>query len=218
VYRVLPFLLAIVVAACGSVPPVASLPSDAPEARVRPETPLAPASSYVEALQVWHSADDLNAWIGANFEYDTSRAVVLSETRRPKSTRIPIPEPRDFFTAPRGVCVDLTRFAVETLRVIDPGSRPAYLVIEFAPISVAGNTFRLHWLAMFRRGEGFYFFADSKRPGYVAGPYLSIDRFIDEYAQYRRREVVSYRALDSYERRMRSRATRQSAKDAGQAR
>jgi len=196
------------VVACSSVPPVADPASDAPEARYLTVTPLKPASSYAEALQAWRDADDLNAWIGARFEYDRSRAMLLSETQRARSGRLAIHAPEDFFAAPRGVCVDLARFAVDTLRVIDPRSAPAFLMIEFAPVSIAGNTLRLHWLAMYRRGEGYYFFADSKRPGHIAGPYVSVDQFIREYAQYRGREVVSFRQLESYERKMRKQAAK----------
>jgi hypothetical protein len=157
-------------------------------------------------LQVWRNADDMNAWIGARFDYDSSRATLLSETQRAKSGLLPIHTPEDFFAAPRGVCVDLARFAVDTLRVIDPQSEPSYLMIEFAPVSIAGNTLRLHWLAMYRRDEVYYFFADSKRPGHIAGPYADVGQFIREYAQYRGREVLSFRVAESYERSLRKKA------------
>lgn len=211
VLRALPLLLAWVVVACAGVAPVASLPPDAPEARVLTPTPPAPPHSYAEALKTWRGADDLDAWIGASFAYDAARAVLLSESARAASGRRAVLEPGAFFAAPRGVCVDLARFAVETLRVVDPASQPAYLMIEFAPLTVAGQTYRRHWLAMIRRPEGSYFLADSKRPGHRAGPYASVDAFVREYAQYRGRELVSYRVLDSFERRVRSRAARQNA-------
>lgn len=207
-HRTLPALFVVAVAACSSAPPVADPASDAPEARYLAAAPLRPALSYAQALQAWRDAEDLNAWIGARFEYDRSRAMALSETQRARSGRLLIHRPEDFFAAPRGVCVDLARFAVETLRVIDPGSAPAFLMIEFAPVSIAGNTLRLHWLALYRRDEGYYFFADSKRPGHIAGPYVTVDRFIEEYARYRGREVVAFRQLDTYERRMRKQAAR----------
>ena len=208
-HRTLSALFVVAVAACSSAPHVANPSPDAPEARYLAATPVKPASSYAEALQVWRDAYDLNAWIGARFEYDSSRAILLSETQRAKSGPLPIHTPEDFFAAPRGVCVDLTRFAVDTLRVIDPQSEPAFLMIEFVPVSIAGNTLRLHWLAMYRRNEGHYFFADSKRPGHIAGPYATVGQFIQEYAQYRGREVVSFREVASYERKMRKQATKQ---------
>jgi hypothetical protein len=83
---------------------------------------------------------------------------------------LPIYQPHKFFAAPSGVCVDLSRFAVETLRHIDPDARASYLMIEFAPVTIGGNTLRRHWLASFTRDGKYYFFADSKRPGHIAGP------------------------------------------------
>lgn len=205
---VLASAVAFLVAACAGMPG-ADDPSDAPEARGATGVPFKSAASYAEALKVWQSAEDLNAWIGARFEYDRSRAIQLSETQRSKGDRIPIHRPEAFFPAPNGICVDLSRFAVETLRAIDPGSQPAYLMIEFAPVTVAGSTLRLHWLATFRRGDAHYFFADSKRPGHIAGPYATTRDFIEEYSRYRGRKVIAFREVPSYERRTRAPANRQ---------
>lgn len=190
--------------------------SDAPEHRVNAPTLFSDAPSYGEALRLWRSAEDINAWVGAHFQYDTARAMRLSETERNKSGGIAIHAPDAFFAAPRGVCVDLARFGVETLRAIAPQSKPAYVMIEFAPVSIAGNTLRRHWLVTFERDGLHYFFADSKRPGYIAGPYASTRAFIDAYARYRGREVVAFRGMDTYERRTRTLATRQSRRDSSQ--
>jgi hypothetical protein len=184
--------------------------SDAPEARIRSEVALKPVQSYAEALRTWQGAADVNAWIGARFDYDTARALRLSETQRQAHGRMPIHEPEAFFATPRGVCVDLARFAVETLRVVDPEARASYLMIEFDPVAIAGNTLRRHWVASFRKDGKSYFFADSKRPGHVAGPYDDAQQFVAEYARYRGREIVSFRETDSYERRMRTLAAKQS--------
>ncbi len=200
--------VALLVAACAGAPGAAD-PSDAPEARADMGVPFKTAPSYVEALKVWQGAEDLNAWIGARFEYDRARAMQLSETQRGKGGKAAIHRPADFFAAPSGICVDLSRFAVESLRAVDPGAKPAYLMIEFAPVTVAGNTLRLHWLASFRRDGAHYFFADSKRPGHLAGPYASTREFIEEYARYRGREVVVFRELESYERKTRTQAVKQ---------
>jgi hypothetical protein len=193
---------------CTAVPAAADSVSDAPEPRVVDQGQVKEASSYEEALRRWRNAEDVNAWIGAKFEYDMSRAMLLSETQRTKSGRLPIHRPEAFFASPRGVCVDLSRFAVETLRAIDPHAKPAYLMIEFAPLSIGGNTLRRHWLASFERGGKHYFFADSKRPGSLAGPYASTREFIEEYARYRGREVVAVREMQSYERKERTPATK----------
>ncbi len=205
--------LAVLLPACGSVPEVADSGSDAPEVRVVPTYSFRQASSYGEALKVWRNAGDVNAWIGARFQYDVARALQLSETQRALNGRMPIPSPESFFSAPNGVCVDLSRFAVETLRVVDPETKPAYLMIEFDPVSIRGKTLRRHWVASFRHGGEHYFFADSKRPGHIAGPYASTREFIDEYARYRARKIVSFRELESYERKVRTRATKQNREE-----
>ena len=117
---------------------------------------------------------------------------------------MPIYQPHELFVSPSGVCVDLSRFAVEVLRQIDPGQTPRYLMIEFAPVKIAGNTLRLHWLASFKRDGNYHFFADSKRPGHIAGPYTSVEDFIHEYAMYRGRQIVSFQELESYQRKQRT--------------
>ncbi|WP_421564678.1 hypothetical protein, partial [Paracidovorax sp. MALMAid1276] len=89
--------------------------------------------------------------------------------------------------------------ALETLQTLQPGVQPRYLMIECAPVSVRGNTLRRHWLVSFERGGQHYFFADSKRPGHIAGPYASVQAFVDEYARYRGRRVVIFSERASYE-------------------
>ena len=84
-------------------------------------------------------------------------------------------------------------------------------MIEFDPVSIAGNTLRRHWIVSFERDGRHYFVADSKRPGHIAGPYASSDEFIAEYARYRGRRIVSFVERDSYERTMRTLAVRQPA-------
>ncbi len=180
--------------------------SDAPESRTTPAGLTSLPASYPEALRSWHRPEDVNAWIGARFEYDFDRAVKLSETQRARVDRVEIHKPELFFARPSGVCVDLARFAVETLRTIAPSSKPAYLMIEFDPLVISGSMLRRHWLVMFEREERFYFFADSKRPGHVAGPYATIQQFIDQYGPYRGRRIVSYRSLESYERKLKKQA------------
>jgi hypothetical protein len=51
-------------------------------------------------LRLWRSAEDVNGWIGAHFEYDTARAMQLSETERNKGDGIAIYAPDAFFAAP----------------------------------------------------------------------------------------------------------------------
>lgn len=201
------------VAACGTTPETADPASDAPEGRSHAARSFPDAPIYAEALRTWRTAEDVNAWIGAKFEYDMSRALLLSETQRGRGERVKIARPEDFFGSPRGVCVDLSRFAVETLRAIDPKASANFLMIEFSPASISGNVLRLHWLATFRRDGRHYFFADSKRPGHLAGPYATVAEFIKEYEGYRGRRIVAFRELESHERQPRTKALKRESSE-----
>lgn len=207
--HILATTIIIFLVSCCSVSEAQDKALDAPECRAAARTLIRNASSYEEALNAWRSIEDLNTWIGNNFEYDRSRAMLLSETQRNHAKRTPIYEPHAFFKKPRGVYVDLARFAVETLQSIDPHSEPAYLMIEFAPVTLNGNTLRRHWIATFKRNGQRFFFADSKRPGYIAGPYARTDDFIQDYTIYRGREIVLFKILKSYERKQRKRTFKQ---------
>jgi len=72
---------------------------------------------------------------------------------------------------------------------------------------------RLHWLVSFKRGGKTYFFADSNRPGHIAGPYKGTREFIQEYAQYRGRKILTFREVDSYQKRQRARTLRLQASE-----
>jgi hypothetical protein len=211
--RIVSIVVLVLLAACRSVPQAADPASDAPEASQHRPAAFKDAASYQQAVQTWRSAEDVNAWIGARFSYDMARAMQLSETQRGRSGPLPIRSPQEFFAAPSGMCVDLARFAVETLRQMAPETNPTYLMIEFAPVSLAGNTLRLHWIASFVRDGRHYFFADSKRPGVVAGPYDTTQQFIDAYAAYRGRAIVRFRLVESYQRQQRTLAQKQGRED-----
>jgi hypothetical protein len=183
--------------------------SDEPDYARDPTVVFKAAASYEQALQVWKSPEDINGWIAANFSYDRARALRLSETQRAKNGPISIYDPSEFFRIKTGVCVDLSRFGVETLRRIDPHCDPKYLMIEFDPVQIKGNMLRLHWLVSFRRGGKIHIFADSKRPGHIAGPYEGMQSFIAEYEQYRGRKIVTFRELDSYEKQWRHQTQKQ---------
>jgi hypothetical protein len=185
--------------------------SHEPEEARDSTVPFKSASSYEQALQVWKSPEDINGWISANFSYDPARMIRLSESRRTKDERFSIYSPSEFFQTKTGVCVDLSRFSVETLRRIYPQCDPKYLMIEFDPIQIRGDVFRLHWLAIFKRDGKTYFFSDSKRPGHIAGPYKDTQAFVDEYAQYRGRKIVAFRELDSYQKKRRTKAVKRQA-------
>jgi hypothetical protein len=181
---------------------------DEPEYERDLSVPYQGADSYSRALDLWKTAEDINKWIAGSFIYDKARAIKLSSNQRTKNGGIPIYNPSELFESKAGVCVDLARFGVETLRIIDPNSDPKYLMIEFDPIQMNGNTFRLHWLVSFKRDGMIYFFCDSKRPGYIAGPYTSTQVFISEYEQYRGRKIVAHRELESYQKQRKSQSAK----------
>jgi hypothetical protein len=217
-YRVLALLPLLFLVNCAGVLHAADRFSDEPEKPREANTPFKAADSYQQALQIWKTPEDISGWINANFSYDTARAIKLSETQRAKSGQLAIHHPSAFFENKTGVCVDLARFGLETLRSIVPHSDSKYLMIEFEPMQVRGNTLRLHWLVSFRREGKIYLFADSKRPGHMAGPYKDMQAFIAEYEQYRGRKIVAFRELDSYEKQRRTQAPkqqRQRSPDAG---
>lgn len=177
---------------------------DAPEYTLQSAARFKAPTSYEQALQVWRTPEDINGWIAVYFSYDTARALRLSETQRAKDDRFSIYSSIEFFNTKTGVCVDLSRFGVETLRRIDPGTDPKYLMIEFDPIQIQGNTLRLHWVVSFKREGKTYVFCDSKRPGHIAGPYDDPQEFINEYEQYRGRRIVRFQELESYEKQRRT--------------
>ncbi|MDO9091558.1 MAG: hypothetical protein Q7U99_02760 [Rubrivivax sp.] len=178
--------------------------SDAPETRPAQPASADQPASYAQAIATWRSPADVNAWIGARFEYDLDRALQLSENQRAQGPAVQIHAAPVLYERPAGVCVDLARFAVETLRVVAPAAKASYLMIEFDPRLIAGNLLRRHWLVVYEDAGQLFFFADSKRPGHVAGPYGSVQAFIEHYADYRQRKIVSFRRVDTYQRQMKT--------------
>lgn len=199
---------------CGSALATDADPAaDAPAARTQPPQPQPAFASWAQALAAWRGPDDVNGWIAARFEYDNDRAMRLSESERAAGRAVAIHEPGAFFDRPVGICVDLARFGVETLRAIAPELRPRYLMIEFTPALHRGQVLRRHWIASFERDGGHYFFADSRFPGRLSGPYASVQAFVDEYATIRQRAVVAFRQQDSHRRQERSMQRRRPGAD-----
>jgi hypothetical protein len=196
-------LLACLLSGCVAAVPGPASRSDAPDPLPATVARAPGPATYAQALLAWGNAEDIAAWVGPRFAYDTGRALQLSETERGSGAAPAIIAPADLFERPTGSCLDLARFGVETLQRIDPESRPRYLMVEFEPLQLQGRTLRRHWLASFRREGSVYVFADSKRPWLVAGPYESVDAFIQEYERFRARSVVRFYETDSYQRRLR---------------
>jgi len=191
---------------CGCAGSPATADFDEPEHARESALQFKAANSHERSMLIWKTPEDINAWTAANFSYDKARAIRLSETQRAKQAPLAIYTPSEFFDRKSGVCVDLARFGVETLKQIDPDSKPKYLMIEFEPIQIEENTVRLHWLASFKRNGQLYFFSDSKRPGQIVGPYGDIQTFIEQYQRYRGRAIVAYRELPSFQKQQRARA------------
>lgn len=156
--------------------------------------------SYTDALQTWKTPEDINAWIASNFSYDMNRSMRLSETQVAQLRQPNIYTPSKFFSIKSGTCVDLSRFAVETLKIINPQCDAKYLMIEFDPVIINGNMLRRHWLVSFKRDGQTYFFADSNRPGIIVGPFNEAEEFIKEYERDRARRIVAFREKESYQK------------------
>lgn len=167
-----------------------------PAAQAGPSTP----NGYDQALRDWRAPEDVAAWAGGHFRFDAERALQMSSTRRQVEPPPPVADPADFYAMPSGVCVDLARLAVDTLRRIAPELQARYLMVEFEPVTVDGHALRLHWVASFRRQGRLHVFADSERPGHIAGPYDGAQAFVDDYAAFRGRPVVRFLELDSMRR------------------
>jgi hypothetical protein len=166
-------------------------------------------STHEEALEAWKRLEDINAWIADRFVYDRARAVELSESRRltqgDDGARSEVFEPASFYLRPKGVCVDLARFALESARKIEPGAEPRYLLLEFEPIVIEGELLRRHWLVVFQREGQLYAFADSKRPGHISGPFASVELLVQDYERFRERKIVSSKLVDDFKKKTRQR-------------
>lgn len=187
--------------ACAMPPQGPDADSDAPDRPGTAPVSLALPASYADALAAWRGPEDVNAWIAVAFTYDLDRADALSETRRAEGPAPAVLDPAAFYERRAGACVDLARFAVETLNRLSPQLKARYLMIEFSPARVRGLVVRRHWVAVYEAADGLRVFADSKRPGSIAGPYGTIDEFVADYARFRGRDVVAYRELASFQRR-----------------
>jgi len=89
------------------------------------------------------------------------------------------------------------------VRYVTAELHPNYVMIEFTPIVIRGKTLRRHWIASYHQEGQYYFFADSKRPGYISGPFNSTDEFMNQYEKYRQREIISFKELDDFNKKRR---------------
>jgi hypothetical protein len=171
---------------------------DAPEKPIKRDRFYTEPATYHAALNSWKSIEEINLWIKNSFSYDMEKALKISEEgSSPKPT---ILSPTEFYTHKNGICVDLARFARETTIAVEPEANPQYLMIEFEPLRQGKSVLRRHWIVIYQREGDFYSFADSKRPGYISGPHKTIDALIKDYESYRKRRILDFKILDSYEK------------------
>ena len=165
-------------------------------------------TSYEIALKQWKTVSEVNTWIHDNFRYDMERAKRMAENSsdREKTTIYP---PAEFYQIKKGICVDLSRFTSETLNQLDTSLHAQYLMINFEPLTIDGKIIRKHWISVYEDNGAYYLLGDSKRPGFIAGPYEKVDDFIVHYQDYRDRKVVSWKGVSDYKRVRKKKAVRE---------
>jgi hypothetical protein len=166
--------------------------------------------SYHEAIHNWKSVNDVNDWIARHFNYDMDRAMQLANSNIKKKATIY--DPTEVFNHKKGICVDLSRFAFETIQAINPTIDIKYLMIEFEPLKIGDSTFRKHWMVVYKENGRLYTMADTKRPGFISGPYNEISEFIIEYQKFRKRQIISYKLTDTYKKRLKRRLNKRKKK------
>ena len=144
--------------------------SDAPNETSFNKASLTYPTSYGKALQQWKTVTAVNDWIKNNFSYDMERAKSLAENGSDRG-KVNIYSPDEFYQVKKGICVDLSRFTVETINNIDAFNNTQYLMIEFEPITIDGKIIRKHWISVHEDINGYYLLGDSKRPGYIVEPF-----------------------------------------------
>lgn len=170
--------------------------------------------NYAQALVLWKSVKEVNQWIGQNFHYDISRAIALGN-KRENGPKPAIFSAEELYSIKSGICVDLSRFAYETLKMIDPEREAYYLMIDFEPIEIQGSVIRKHWVMAFKENGSFYVMADSKIPGVISGPYASIESYIKEYEAFRGRKIESFKLLNDYKKKKKQKLAKVRKADKG---
>ena len=182
--------------------------SDAPEIQMDDRIIVENSNlSYARAIENWDTVDEVNEWIAENFRYDMQRALQLADSD--SRQKVYIYEPAEVFRYKKGVCVDLARFAFETIKAIDPGLDLNYLMIEFEPLIIGDRTFRRHWLVVYREEDQLFVLADTKRPGYQSGPHRHLADFITEYQTFRKRKIIAYKLRDTYKKNLKQKRKKQ---------
>lgn len=185
---------------------------DAPSA-AQPRRAGAGHRSYDDALASWTTPEDIMCWARDEFRYDLERALDLAEDS-PIRADAEIYTPRETFDARSGTCVDLCRFAVDTLRAIDPATPVNYLMIEFEPVRIADRTLRRHWLAVYEHPLGLVGFADTKYPGELGEPHRSLAALVADYEVRRERRVLGFELRTTFLKQLKTRRRRAATRTA----
>lgn len=156
--------------------------------------------SYLEAIQKWKTVYDVNHWIAENFKYDMDRAMQFANSNIQRKATIY--KPAEVFDHKKGICVDLSRFAFETVQSVNHTIGIKYLMIDFEPLEIGNSIFRKHWMVVFKENNQFYTMADTKRPGYIGGPYNDLSEWMADYQKFRKRKIISYTLMDTYEKKL----------------
>jgi hypothetical protein len=162
----------------------------------KPRPPAGPRT-YDDALASWKTPEDIMRWVRDEFQYDLERALDFAEDS-PASPAVEVYAPRETFNARSGTCIDLCRFAVDTLRAIDSATPVNYLMIDFEPVRIADRTLRRHWLAVYEHPLGLVVFADTKYPGELSKPDPSLAGFVANYEVRRGRRVLGFRLRTTF--------------------
>lgn len=185
--------------------------SDAPNDLTFQPSDTSNLTAYETALKQWKTIAEVNKWIKENFRYEIERAKQLAENSVERE-KTGIYSPSEFYQIKKGVCLDLSRFAVETTNLIDTSKHVQYLMIEFEPIIIDSSIIKKHWMAIYEDALGYYIFADSKRPGHIGGPYKNVDDFMVDYQTFRDRKIISWKVLASYKKKKMEKMVRQKLK------
>ena len=185
--------------------------TDAPSAgaKQKPRPPAGPRT-YDDALADWTTPEDIMRWVRDEFRYDLDRALDLAEDS-PVRADTAIYTPPETFDSRSGTCVDLCRFAVETLRDIDPETTVNYLMIEFEPVRIADRTLRRHWLAVYEHPLGLISFADTKYPGEFSDPHPSLAGLVANYEMRRGRRVLGFELRTTFLKQLKQQKRRAAA-------
>ncbi len=185
------------------------IPPDAPSSQTYQQNSIErPNYSFREAIIKWKTIQDINDWIANNFEYDMERALQLASNSKTR-TETNIYRPDELYDYKKGVCIDLVRFAFETIQAMDSTIFVKYLMIEFEPLTIGNRIFKRHWLVVYEENHQLYAFADTKRPGYISGPHEDIADFTNEYEKFRQRKIVTFKLTDTYKKKLKSRLLKQ---------